>query len=65
MVSYNTVAAGSGMRDCCKVEANLVIVMQKKDMTTRQCAICFRNHYGLSVDPGKIFEQGHGVHCAK
>jgi len=49
------------MEPCCQDPANLVVLPAdpaRPDVLVRQCTVCQRRHFELSVEPGSIHLRG-------
>jgi len=47
--------------ECCKQDDNKVVVKKEGDFMILRCTVCNSNHYELTVDPVKLFNQvSHG-----
>ena len=43
-----------GKKACCRDEANLRVVEQRKDTEVKRCLICGCRHFEFTVDPGTL-----------
>ena len=42
------------LHNCCQDQSNLIVETHKDDLLVKQCVVCKRHHYELTVDPGKL-----------